>query len=660
MNTTPKIVLLYHTLRHLDLPQFWWRGRRVLKRRMVGMSGRRAPRVFLPYRADRQPLWVGLKDIHRLDRRQPDVADLLQDAEAIRNHRFSFQGRDVDFGATPDWHSDRVSQLWNYNLHYFEYLKSLAVEYALRGNPEAIRAFMGLATSWIEGNSTPQGDGWHPYTLSLRLVSWLEAWAVFGSTPECSDEFTEEFLTSLGGQAAFLSADLEFDVRGNHLLKNLKALIWAGLCLEGRTPALWLQRGLRVLEREVAEQVLPDGGHFERAPGYHAAVLQDLLEIGVLLDRNTGERLKWLDDAVRRMAGYMDGLVFRDLSLPLFKDTARDACLSPADLLAAASVFLNAPDWKRTDQFGLYPFLLFGETGRERYESWPVNTAERPSVGMADSGFFVMRDDRAGDELVVDGGRPCPDYLPAHAHADMFSFELRADGRTVAVDSGVYEYQSGPWRDFFRSTPAHNTVAVQGLNQSEVWSSFRVGRRARPGPVFWQNDGEQAVFQAEHDGYRRLPQRVRHQRTIIWRKGLFWLIVDRLTGNDDVRAESYLHFHPDVHPVRHEGGWRMDGVNRPLWIKAFGMDEERECRGAKHPPQGWYSETFGRMADNSVLQWTRQAELPFVAGYVIARTLPDSMTTRTSSGGVTLSLRFGRDEYQYEITGRNAQGGPCV
>src|SRR5438067_13909420 len=172
------------------------------------------------------------------------------------------------------------------------------------------------------------------------------------------------------------------------------------------------------------------------------------------------------------MLDVLDNLIMADGRLPLLKDTTYDG-LDPHALLAAAA-----------------------------HERKP-----RPTLFLAESGYAIFRP-RDGASLIVDVGPPCPDYLPAHAHADMLSFELCLGGRRVIVDSGVYTYEAGEWRDLFRSTRAHNTVEVDGENQSEVWSSFRVGRRARPHNVVFRDNG----VEGEHDGYERLAVPVRHRR----------------------------------------------------------------------------------------------------------------------------------------------------
>jgi uncharacterized heparinase superfamily protein len=337
-------------------------------------------------------------------------------------------------------------------------------------------------------------------------------------------------------------------------LANLRALVAGGLALAGEEPASWLSRALVEIEAEVAEQVLADGGHFERVPGYHVVVTRDLLEIATWLRRSRTVP-PWLSDAIERMLTFLDQMIMADGRLPLLKDTTYDG-LAPQNVLAAGG-------WKRQP---------------------------RPAACLPASGYAIFRP-HDGASLVVDVGAPCPDYLPAHAHADMFSFELCLGGRRVVVDSGVYTYEAGQWRDYFRSTRAHNTVEVEGENQSEVWSTFRVGRRARPSRITFHEKG----IQAEHDGYERLRVPVRHRRTITIVRD-FMVVIDHLLGSGAAAAASHVHIHPDATPPK---------------IVPFRAD-------AAAWSEGWYSEHFGEKRANRVLTLTKRAALPFTFGYIIA------------------------------------------
>ena len=189
------------------------------------------------------------------------------------------------------------------------------------------------------------------------------------------------------------------------------------------------------------------------------------------------------------MLDYLIATLAPDGQMPLLKDTTWDNEADPNDLLSAGALYFNEPSLKKNDDFRLYPLLLFGVNAWERFKRWPVGDSPRTSAALRESGHFIMRDEEKAEYLIFDAGKPCPDNLPAHAHADMLSYELMVGARRVVVDSGVYEYAAGPWRDYFRSTRAHNTVEIAAENQSEVWDSFRVARRARPGRVVWEDLG---------------------------------------------------------------------------------------------------------------------------------------------------------------------------
>lgn len=153
------------------------------------------------------------------------------------------------------------------------------------------------------------------------------------------------------------------------------------------------------------------------------------------------------------------------------------------------------------------------QIGSDRLEALaPARRTDRLIV-LADSGYVVANP--TGDvHLVMDVGDPCPASLPAHAHADCLTFELYLDGERVIVNSGTSTYEPGPQRDFERSTAAHNTVVVDGHNQTEVWGTFRAGRRAHGRLQLADDDGSMIMAVASHDGYRHLDGSPVHRREV--------------------------------------------------------------------------------------------------------------------------------------------------
>jgi hypothetical protein len=167
-------------------------------------------------------------------------------------------------------------------------------------------------------------------------------------------------------------------------------------------------------------------------------------------------------------------------------------------------------------------------------------------------------------------------------------------------------------------------VEVEGADQSEVWGSFRVARRARPGGVRWESDGERTIAQASHDGYRRLRVPVLHRRTFAVVAGSFWLVIDELFGHGTAAAENHIHLHPGVAPVATSASeWRLEGLRTSLHLSATEGEHVRRTEGQMLPRrQGWYSEQFGIRTPNVVLSLGQDGALPRTMAYVIARDTP--------------------------------------
>lgn len=500
----------FATVRHLGARQLATRALRIVERLSWRLTRAEAPLQRAPALRAHTPLW----------------RDLPEDEHAIANAEEVVNGRVTFLGVTRPWrgwNAEGATHLWRFHLHYFDVLRDLATFALYRDRGAAYRTFRDLVGTWIDAHRALSADAWHPYPISLRVVNWCESAVLFRPELERDAAFAATLYESLASQAQFLSRHVEHDVRGNHLLENARALIRASAFFERDD---WRRRALAILAREIPEQILPDGGHFERAPGYHVRVLEVLQDIAAL------HPLPLLDDAIARMRDFLAVIVPPNGRLPLLKDT-------------------TLPEQ-------------------------PLRLDSRPSRWLDASGFAVVRDDARGDHLIADFGRVCPDYLPAHAHADLFSFELTIGGLPVIVDSGVYAYEAGEWRTWFRSTPAHNTVALDGRDQSEMWGSFRVGRRARPFDVRWEATPDNTVISGFHDGYAPWT----HERRIeVWRATREWLVLDRIRGAAGFTARSYVHLHPDAPSVTIEpiGDVRL---------------EEGE---------GWYSERFGEKRRNRVL-----------------------------------------------------------
>ena len=350
----------------------------------------------------------------------------------------------LNLTATPKgWNDTSLDLLWRYNLHYFDCLVTTSAPLPLAGEPSA----RALIERWIAENPRGGAPGWDPYPTSLRIANWVK-WLE-------RNEPTPHQLASLAEQVAWLERHVEWHLMANHLLANLKALILGSRCL-GRDATRWL----RLYRAQLDEQVLPDGGHFERSVMYHAIVLEDVLDVM----RLCGTDVAWLKPIAVRMFRYLVNLTGPDGKIALFNDAA-DGIAKPTAWLRAAARALGV------ETADAESFADFPRTGYARLTA----------------GDFV---------LFVDAAPIGPDYQPGHAHADTLTYELYYKGRKVVTDAGTSEYR-GARRAFERSAAAHNVVAVDGRDSSEVWSSHRVGARAR----IVARTVEPGRIVAAHDGY---------------------------------------------------------------------------------------------------------------------------------------------------------------
>jgi hypothetical protein len=320
-------------------------------------------------------------------------------------------------------------------------------------------------------------------------------------------------------------------------------------------------------------------------------------------------------------------------AIPLLKDSAYDACPPVNDVLNEGAILLGDARYATAGNLPIRSRLVFGTAAIPRRTGEETSAEPASTVLLPDSGYVCSRTpDRSF--FILDVGRPCPDYLPAHAHADIFTFELWIQGLPWVVDAGVFEYSAGVWRDYFRSTAAHNTVEIDEANQSDVYSSFRVGRRARVQNVTFEtfpDDGYCA--QGVHDGYGH--RGAWHRRIVVFKPGAFWVFIDLVSGSGSHVIRSHIHFQPGITLAPREAGkWTASQQGGQIEVVTLGYHQNRIISGLDVPrPQGWHSSQFGRKSANAVLELTMNPSLPSVAAYGISFAEPILLTDQSMADG---------------------------
>lgn len=456
--------------------------------------------------------------------------------------RFRFLNREYDLG----WISPGLPRLWQYNLHYFDYLHQDSMV------PET---GFSLMRNWIQAHPVSKNSAaWEPYPLSLRLVNWIKF---------CSraDPVPEDIVQSLWLQTVNLKAQMEYHLMGNHLFANGKALWFAGIFLNDEAAA---RLGQSIIQKELKEQFLPDGGHFELSPMYHAILLEDILdminlcqsgkhaadsEISAMLRDTAGKALTWLKN-----------IIDEEGKIPLLNDSA----------YGAASAYKEIERYAQ--QLGIAP----------RNEEICKTVADRWQEKNL-SGYRVLK--KGSMRLIFDTAPLGPEYLPGHAHCDMLSVLLDFEGKNIFTDTGVYEYEENQRRAYSRGTSAHNTVMLDGLEQAELWKGFRIGRRGYP--VNFRRDGRS--LSCAHTGFAVWQKGLFHERSLSLLDNGFELR-DSVRGPGKHRFEAFFHCAPDVRiESRKDGSFtindrlRIDprGADVRLtmsdYYPEFGIEEKRPC-----------------------------------------------------------------------------------
>ena len=475
-----------------------------------------------------------------------------REASMLGESEFRFLNRTHKLPAYGGWNNTALEKLWLYNLHYFNDLNA-------QNAPARAGEHLQLIERWISENPPAVGIGWEPYPVSLRIVNWVK-WLAAGSIAP------KGMTSSLVLQAGWLAGRLELHLLGNHLFANAKALVFAGLYFEGPQASKWLATGLNIISKEITEQVLADGGNFERSPMYHAVFLEDVLDLINAANCWPGlvpeAQLAFWHQTTVRMLNWLRGMTHPDGEIALFNDAAFGIAPMFAELMAYA------------DRVGV---------------GLSSDFVDAKVIQFADSGYVRMQSPYA--VALLDVAPIGPDYLPGHAHADTLSFELSVFDQRVVVNGGTSRYGMGPDRLMERGTSAHSTVEVAGANSSEVWSGFRVARRAYPFDLEVQSDS--GYVACSHNGYTRLPGAPVHRRAWQMDKDCFQ-VRDSVHGGKHEALSRFI-LHPAIQAV---------AVNTNIWqLKLAGGQRLRLVvqagQGRIEPAR--YSPEFGKQLQTQSL-----------------------------------------------------------
>ena len=518
-----------------------------------------------------------------------DAARYLAAAERVAAGRFDvFALQDAALGSPPRWNRDPktgveaplsfgklldyrnprrvgdIKYLWELNRHL--HIVTLAQAYALSGDARYFRVVRRHLESWFDECPYGMGPNWSSaLELGIRLINWSVAWQLLGgaSSPLFQDDegarFRRRWLDAVYQHAQFVHGHFSlYSSANNHLIGEAAGLFVAALTWPNWPRArAWLAEAKAILEREALLQNAPDGVNREQAVSYQQFEL-DLLLLPLFAGRANGKKFPAAFELrIEAMIEYLASIMDAGGNVPMLGDSDDGLVVRLAlddghcpyrSLLATGAILFRRGDFKaKAGRLDDKTRWLFGEGADGAFEQLDGTRVQLPvRRAFAHGGYYILGcgfETETEIRLVADAGPLGYQTIAAHGHADALAFTLCVGGKEFLIDPGTYAYHTqGEWRRYFRGTAAHNTVRVDGLDQSQSGGNFMWLRKADARCDLWKPSDERDVFEGRHDGYLRLADPVLHRRRItLYKRARRILIEDTLEAAGAHEIELLFH-----------------------------------------------------------------------------------------------------------------------
>lgn len=410
--------------------------------------------------------------------------------------------------ASPPEHQNDADEAWLSYYHSFAWLSDLR-----RVGTDVARDFArGLIHQWIARHARWSALAWRPDILGERLANWLTHFGFYAASRE--PRFLDAFFAEVAREGRHLARTATAGANGPARIAALKGLIYCGVSLPDSDR--WLHQGLKLMDGEIARQILPDGGHTSRNPSIQLSVFADLIALQETLTAAHILVPGWLPETIDRMAPMLRALRHGDGGLALFNGASAE---DPAIV-----------DW------------LLARTAIK------VRTA----ATAPHSGFHRIASGRT--TVIIDAGTPPPLSANRWSHAGTLSFEMSAGRERLIVNCGAAPARGSAWRHALRSTAAHSTVSVDDRSSSDLDPDGGVTKTPRHIASSRREIDGSTIIEASAEGYSDMAGFVHRRLLMLAPDGGELQGEDRLAGGGAKLATARFHLHPTVQATVIQGG----------------------------------------------------------------------------------------------------------
>ena len=551
----------------------------------------------------------------------------------------------MDLPEDIDWRADpKGDPEWTYCLNRHEFLTELGRAYWYTGDEKYTNAWKRILGDWIEKNPMPdlewmlnvdsetsrmhfmkQGT-WRPLTLGIRMyTSFVPCFYHFLNSPEFTPDFLVTMLTSMVEHARhtrmyYTRHKSYFNVSPNWGLMESNGLAHMGILFpEFKKAKDWQCEAMSRFEEQIRMQLCEEGMQVERASGYHLVCTFCFMQIMDLALRNNVRISDTYKQNAEKMIDFVVSIMKPHGVYPMLKDA------DESDVFGERASYGLWEDINNLnmleDHNDLRWVLKAGARLFNRSDMLWIAThgeqGEKPQLGsiaMPDSGFCTMRTGWDHDDLYcvyTCGKLGVMDQSCVHGNADALSVDVSGYGETLLIDPGRYLYE-GPWRVWFKSTSAHNTVTVDGHDSSELADEWMFKTKAESTLHAFSSTERFDYVDGSHDGFERLSDPVTHRRRIVFLKSRFWLVVDELTAEARHQYDQYWHLSPQANvdqdrdlSVTAACDNRAGILIKPILTDGLSVQQHR---GSTDPIQGWVSYDYAVKVAAPTVQYSKTAE----------------------------------------------------
>ncbi len=504
-----------------------------------------------------------------------------------------------------------VKFVWEINRLYC--LFSLGIVYRITRDQKYADKILWIIKSWVKQNPYPLGINFSSgIEAGVRLANLLWALSFLKDYPFSDDDLKAIHLFVYVNAIRLKRFPSRYSSSNNHLLAEGFGLFIAGLyfpCLEGSDQ--WFIHGKKILEDEVSRQILSDGGSFEYSTTYLSFVFDFFLLFRFCCNKNQIEYSIELDRRLEKSCEFINSLMDKNGNIPNIGDQDSavlvDFGLSNHEnfqsILNTGSIIFGG-DYLLSNKPDLKTFLITGKAIKQRIDR---DIKHRLSaVKHKESGLSVIRDNVRGKEMLF-VGNAMPLGMPplyAHGHLDALSLTLTVDGKEIFIDPGTYLYHGGgKWREYFRSTAAHNTIRINGKDMTKQTGDFMFEKPYLVTKNVIEKDNHKMIWETGHDAYSKKDPFAFVERKVVWDN-----TQDEFTIMDIVRhkkpgfIEIFFHCHPGCEVTSIDDNFSIVNDGSTINLIYDGRLKPKILYGSDDPVAGWYSPGFNKIMKSSTIR----------------------------------------------------------